>query len=150
MDATTFLTQQHDEVKQWFAECEALEEGQFKRRSELVAKITQVLRLHTQVEEEILYPAGKNVDHDLVLEAFEEHHMIRILLEEIEETAPSNERFMAKLTVLKEMVTTHVEEEEGTLFPEMKDACGMDKLNDLGNRLQERFKELEMGVSASR
>lgn len=150
MDATTFLTQQHDQVKQWFAECEALDEGEFKRRSELVEQITQTLRMHTQIEEEILYPAAKDVDHDLVLEAFEEHHMVRILLEEIGQTAPSNERYVAKLTVLKELVTSHIEEEEGTLFPELKEACGMEKLNDFGNRLQERFKELERGVSSAR
>jgi hemerythrin-like domain-containing protein len=150
MDATTFLTQQHDQVKQWFAECETLAEGDFKRRSELVEQITETLRLHTQIEEEILYPPAKDVDHDLVLEAFEEHHMIRILLEEIGQTPPSNERYAAKLAVLREMVSTHIEEEEGTLFPELKESCGLDKLNEFGTRLQERFKELQQGVSTSR
>lgn len=150
MDATSLLIRQHKEVKQLFKECEALGDEEFKRRSELVEQITVKLRLHTQIEEEILYPAAKNVDTDTVLESIEEHHMIKILLEELEKTPPSNERYQAKLTVLQEMVEHHIEEEEGTLFPELMESCGVKRLNELGMQLQQRFKELEKGVSASR
>jgi len=150
MDATKFLSQQHDEVKQLFKECESLGESEYKRRSEIVQQITQKLRLHTQIEEEILYPGVKSVDPDMVLESFEEHHMVKILLEEIEQTPPSNERYMAKLSVLQEMVEHHIEEEEGTLFPELMEQCGAQKLNDYGIKLQERFEELQKGVASSR
>jgi hemerythrin superfamily protein len=150
MDATKFLTQQHDQVKQWFKECESLGDGEFKRRSEIVEQITQTLRCHTQVEEELVYPPAKDVDSETVLEAFEEHHMVKILLEEIEKTQPSNERYVAKLNVLQEMVEHHIREEEGTLFMELRENWGVDKLNDLGMKVQERFKELQKGVTTSR
>ena len=150
MDATKLLIQQHDEVKQLFKECESLGEQEFKRRSEIVGQITQKLRLHTQIEEEILYPGVKSVDTELVLECFEEHHMVKILLEEIEQTQPSNERYLAKLSVLQEMVEHHIQEEEGTLFPEIRESCGADKINEFGMKLQERFNELQKGVAKSR
>ena len=150
MDATKLLIQQHDEVKQLFKECESLGEQEFKRRSEIVGQITQKLRLHTQIEEEILYPGVKSVDTELVLECFEEHHMVKILLEELEQTQPSNERYMAKLSVLQEMVEHHIQEEEGTLFPEIRESCGVEKLNEFGMKLQARFNELQKGVATSR
>lgn len=150
MDATKLLIQQHDEVKQLFKECESLGEQEFKRRSEIVGQITQKLRLHTQIEEEILYPGVKSVDSELVLEAFEEHHMVKILLEELEQTQPSNERYMAKLSVLQEMVEHHIKEEEDTLFPEIRESCGADKINEFGTKLQERFNELQKGVAKTR
>lgn len=150
MDATAFLIQQHEQVKQWLKECESLGEGEFKRRSDLVQQITQMLRFHTQVEEELLYPEAKKVDSETVLEAFEEHHMVKILLEEIEQTPPANERYVAKLKVLKEMLESHINEEENTLFPELRESWGVDKLNACGLEIQNRFKELEKGVAASR
>ncbi len=150
MNATQFLTQQHDEVRQFFADCEALEEGEFKRRSDIFSKIFKTLKCHTQIEEEILYPMAKNVDNELVLEAIEEHHMIKILLDEIDQTPPSNERYVAKLAVLQEMVESHIDEEEGVLFPEVTESCGTEKLDTVGLKLEERFKELWQGVSATR
>jgi len=150
MDATKLLIQQHDEVKQLFKECESLGESDFKRRSDIVEQITQKLKLHTEIEEEILYPAVKSVDTDLVLEAFEEHHMVKILLDEIANTTPSNERYVAKLRVLQEMVESHIQEEEGKLFPEIRESCGMDKINEFGTQLQKRFEELLKGVAKSR
>ncbi len=150
MDATKFLTQQHDQVKQWFKECESLGDGEFKRRSELVDQITKTLRMHIQIEEELFYPPAKEVDSELILEAFEEHHMVKILLEEIEKTQPSNERYVAKLSVLQEILEHHIQEEEQTLFTELRENWSVDKLNDCGMELQERFKELEKGVATSR
>lgn len=150
MDATRLLKDQHLEVKRLFQECENLDESQFKRRSEIVEQITQKLRFHTQIEEEILYPAASNVDHEMILESFEEHHMVKILLEEIEQTQPSNERYVAKLTVLKDLLEHHIEEEEETLFPELMQECGADRLYELGQQLQERFNELQRGVTTSR
>ena len=150
MDVTKLLTQQHDEVKQLFKEIESLGDSEFKRRSDFVQQIGQMLRPHMQFEEEILYPAAKSVDNELVLESYEEHHMAKILLEEIEQTPPSNERYMAKLTVLKEMLEHHIEEEEGTLFPELREQCGAEKLNDFGVKFQEQLNELKKGVARSR
>ncbi|MNY51801.1 DNA nickase [compost metagenome] len=106
--------------------------------------------MHIQIEEELFYPPAKQVDGELILEAFEEHHMVKILLEEIEKTQPSNERYVAKLNVLQEILEHHIQEEEQTLFIELRENWSVDKLNDCGMELQERFKELEKGVATSR
>lgn len=150
MDATRLLKDQHLEIKRLFQECENLDESQFKRRSEIVEEMTKKLRLHIQIEEEIFYPVAKGVDSELILEAFEEHHMVKILLEEIEQTQPSNERYVAKLTVLKEILEHHIEEEEETLFSEVLKECGADRVYELGQKLQERYNELQRGVTTSR
>lgn len=150
MDATSYLRNQHEEVKALFEECESLRESDYKRRAEILQLITQILRPHTQIEEEILYPRAKGVDAELVLEAYEEHHMVKILLDEIAQTPPSNERFMAKVNVLREMVEHHIKEEEGTLFPELMRECGALTLNELGDRLEERFRELTKGLATRR
>ena len=75
-----------------------------------------------------------------VLEAIEEHHVVKVLLRELEDLDAAHERFDAKVTVLMENVRHHVKEEEQELFPEVRDAIGRSELLELGAALLEQAK----------
>jgi hemerythrin-like domain-containing protein len=74
-----------------------------------------------------------------VLEAFEEHASAKDLIAKIRALPPRDETLTAKITVLKELVEHHVEEEESQIFSEARRVLGK-KLDALGAEMQ-RFKE---------
>ncbi len=80
--------------------------------------------MHAQIEEEIFYPATREVledeDEEMVDEAEVEHAGIKSLVEQLKEMAPDDELYDAKVKVLSEYVKHHVKEEETEYFPEVK------------------------------
>ena len=141
-DAIALLKADHRKVEALFDQFESASGNEKKRR--LAKEICTELTVHSLIEEEIFYPAcqGK-VEKDLLAEALVEHDGAKLLIAEIEAGSPSDEFYDAKLKVLSEQITHHVEEEEkpskGT-FSQAR-ASGLD-MDDLGARLRARKKEL--------
>src|SRR5262249_44618971 len=113
------------------------------------AEIGAKLTLHTKIEEEIFYPALREVPskkaEEMVLEAYEEHHVVKLVLAELPKVDPEDERFEAKMTVLEELVEHHVEEEEDEMF-KLADKMDEDELEALGERLTEEAERAEASV----
>jgi DNA phosphorothioation-dependent restriction protein DptG len=74
--------------------------------------------------------------HDIALEGIEEHVIVKRLLKELESLYRSDEQWTAKLSVLKENVEHHVEQEEGEMFSKARKAFGKDEIQDLGARME--------------
>ena len=111
-------------------------------------EIASKLEVHTAIEEEIFYPAfreaaGTKKGEEQVLEAYEEHHVVKLVLGEIPQLDCGAETFEAKMTVLKELIEHHVEEEEKEMFPSAEKKLGKTRLEELGVELEERASELE-------
>jgi len=137
-DAIRVLTDDHREVEELFRRFEKTGDGAHKRRQDLVQRITEALSVHASIEEEIFYPAARRILADAgdVLEALEEHHLVKLTLAELETMDPSHERYGAKVTVLIENVRHHVEEEEQEWFPQVRAALGRKRLVELGEAMQ--------------
>jgi hemerythrin superfamily protein len=143
-DAIALLKADHREVEGWFKQFEkARDDG---RKSDLATKICNALKVHTKVEEELFYPAfiEATQEEDLHHEAIVEHEGAKKLIAEIEASAPSDDYFDAKVTVLSEMIKHHVKEEEqrGGMFAKAR-ASDLD-LQALGEAIAER-KQVLMG-----
>ncbi len=150
MGAIELLEADHDEVKELFEQYEALleDEAPVGDREELAQQICTMLTVHAAIEEEILYPAAREVieSQRLVEEALVEHNAARQLVTEIEQMSASDAQFDAKVCVLGEYVRHHIEEEEHELLPQLADA-GLD-LDELGEQLAERKQELMAELGA--
>jgi len=145
MDATKLLKQDHDEVKKLLADLESTTERAEKTRIEGLAKLKHELEIHETIEEEIFYPALKEhpKTKELALEGYEEHHVVDMVMAEIEGVEPSDETWMAKFTVMKENIEHHIEEEEGEMFKQAEQVFDDSELEDLGGRMQERKEQLQ-------
>jgi iron-sulfur cluster repair protein YtfE (RIC family) len=143
MDAIALLKADHEKVDSLFSQLEETTESAEKTREELFTKLKQELDLHTHVEEKIFYPALKEADEtrDIVLESFQEHHVVKVLLRELDAMAVTSETWTAKLKVLKENVEHHVEEEEGEMFPKARTVLNSDQLEELGTLIKEEKRE---------
>ncbi|HEY6056701.1 MAG TPA: hemerythrin domain-containing protein [Candidatus Limnocylindrales bacterium] len=154
MDAITMLKADHDKVKDLLSRLEWTTERGIKTRQELFATIKGELTVHEVIEEEIFYPALKEHPKakELVLEGYEEHHVVDTVMAELERLDVADETWGAKATVMKENVEHHIEEEEREMFKQARQVFGRQELEDLGTRMAKRraTAQQELGVPASR
>lgn len=137
-DALSLIHGDHEEVSALFER--ALGDGaRASERRSLATRICDALTLHARMEEALFYPAlrraGGQDEKDSVLEAAEEHGVVKDLIAKIQATRAGDETLKAKLTVLKELVQHHVREEESTIFSEARRTLG-DQLDELGAEMQ--------------
>lgn len=142
-DAVALLKADHRQVKQWFEEFEKSRSAKVKQT--LAANICKALTVHTEIEEEIFYPAflAATKDKDMHHEAIIEHDGAKKLIAEIEASSPADDYFDSKVHVLSEMIKHHVKEEEQPdgMFAEAKGSKKMD-LMALGAQMAERKEQL--------
>jgi hemerythrin-like domain-containing protein len=153
MDALTLLKNDHDKVKKLLTELESTTDRAEKKRSELFSTIKGELTVHEIIEEEIFYPELKAHPKakDIVLEGYEEHHVVDLLMGELESLDVTDEAWAAKAVVMKENIEHHIEEEEGEMFKAARQVFDKQELEDLGMRMEERKQTAsqEMGIPVS-
>lgn len=141
-NAIELLKHDHREVESMFKQFDA--EDASRSKAEMAQHICLSLIVHSEIEEELFYPAAKRAledeGRDLIAEAKVEHMSLKRLIDDISGSSPGDELFEARMTVLKEYVKHHVHEEEHELMPQVKRA-DID-LEALGSRLQERKQAL--------
>jgi iron-sulfur cluster repair protein YtfE (RIC family) len=134
MDPYQILKKDHETVSQLFKKIEAA-----SGRVKLIRfrKLKSELDLHAHIEETIFYPALQNAEEsrDITLEAFEEHKVVKELLAELAAATKLSDEWTAKLSVLKENVEHHVDEEEGELFSKAKDVLTDEQAERLGDEM---------------
>jgi hemerythrin superfamily protein len=153
-DAISMLKADHEKVRGLLSQLEKSTEKGVKKREELLSQIAEELTIHTTIEEEIFYPSyrdavAKKEDRKLYQEALEEHHVVDLVMPEIEDTDPGSEVFSAKAKVLKEIVEHHADEEEKEMFPRARKVMDAEELQELGERMEARKAELKSDIGAA-
>ena len=122
--AIELLTDDHEKVKDLFAQFDKLSDRSKVNKKKLADQICLELTVHAQVEEEIFYPAVREAlkDDDMVDEAVVEHAAAKDLIAQIREMDPGDDLYDAKVKVLSEQIEHHVGEEEGEMFKKVRKA----------------------------
>lgn len=141
-DAIALLKEDHREVEKLFEEFkDAKGEG---RKQKLARKICLELIVHSEIEETIFYPACEGtVEEDELKEGYVEHDAAKLLIAEIEANESGDDEFFdTKVHVLQEEIEHHIKEEEGPggIFSQARK--GKLDLDELGEQLAQRKKEL--------
>ena len=149
MDAFKLLQADHRNVAALFDE---LERATGKAKLSVFNQIKTELELHTHIEETIFYPALEKPDetHDLTLEAYEEHAVVKKLLSELSRARNANDEWEAQAKVLRENVEHHVEEEENELFEKAESVLSEEDIEDLGTRMQEEKARKQRGPATKK
>lgn len=139
-DAIALLKADHERISAMFGEYAKTRAAAVKKA--LVAQICKLLGVHTQIEEELFYPAIRLAmkDREMVSEALVEHATLRHLMDQIRDIEPDGWMYDARVKVLSEYVRHHVKEEHIEMFPRAK-ASSLD-LVGLGARMAMRRDEL--------
>jgi len=151
MNALELLKEDHDKVDRLFQKVKATPDGDHK---DLFEQIKQELDVHTHIEETIFYPKlekeGDEELKDIVLEGIEEHRQAKMFLKELAALTDDSEKFDPKLKVLMEDVEHHVQEEEGEMFPMIKEQFDEYALQMLGEEMDKEKKKFgKSGKAAS-
>jgi hemerythrin-like domain-containing protein len=148
MDPFELLKADHRKVEQLFTE---LESASGKKKLDVFGQIRMELELHTQIEEKIFYPALEEPEdtHDLALEAYEEHAVVKDLLKQLGRAKTANDEWEAQAKVLQENVEHHVQEEENELFEKAESALGEEELEELGDRMAAEKEKKQRSASKS-
>ena len=150
LNAIELLKADHDEVLKLFSKFEKMDKEDNESKRDLVENACTQLTIHAEIEEELFYPAMRDVLDDMSLldEAQVEHDMARQLIDELESMEPDEDLYDAKFTVLGEYVKHHIEEEQKEMFPKAKKAqIDLDTLGaDLHDRKQELMQEYGLEI----
>ena len=142
MDAIELLESQHREVEEIFSQIEDADDPATK--DDLFEELADKLAIHAAIEEHHFYPAVKaERTEDILLEALEEHLGIKRVLADLLKIDADDETFDAKIKVLKETVSHHVEEEETDLFPKVRKLFDKERREALGQEMSAEQAELE-------
>lgn len=135
MNAFELLKADHRKVSKLFDQMESVDGD---KKLEVFEQIKAELDLHAHIEETILYPALEKPKetHEMTLEAYEEHKLVKTLLGELAQARSANDEWQAKAKVLRENVDHHVEEEENELFEKAEDAFSDEEVEALGSRME--------------
>ena len=142
---TKLLEAQHRKVEAIFKK---LEKGRVEA-APLLEELSNRLAGHMAIEQEIYYPAVKEVKEDLILESYEEHSLAELGLKRLLATSPEDESFTARVTACKELVEHHVEEEEEELFPAVDKELEASALSLMAKQMKARFEEVVAAGFAS-
>jgi hemerythrin superfamily protein len=142
MNAMKLLESQHREVEDLFSKIEKARSRDMKER--LFTDVADKLAVHATIEEHYFYPAVRaKRTEDILLESLEEHLGIKRVIADLLQTDVEDKTFDAKISVLKEQVSHHVEEEEGELFPKVRKLLDQDSLEAIGQEMSAEQSELE-------
>ncbi len=145
MDLYKLLQEDHQKVKALLKELEDTTERAEKTRDRLIREVEAELSVHSEAEEQFLYPRLQGISEtkDLAYEAIEEHKVVKTLLTELVSEAKGTAEWTAKLAVLKENVEHHIEEEEGEMFTKAKRALPREDSNAIAEEIMEYKEEHE-------
>src|ERR1700683_3777239 len=146
MDVIALLIADHNRVRGLIARYKEADETSEKRR--LASKITDQLQIHMTAEEKVFYQSVKDRSEEIgedVDEGYQEHHVAKMLIGELESIEPGSDTWLAKMKVLIESVEHHVDEEEKELFPSVRSKSKVDWRNDLGDQLGDI--EVDLGAT---
>ena len=138
MDALALLKKDHDQVKKMLKDLDDTTDRAIKTRQDLFERLKFSLTVHEQMEEAVLYPALKEhaETKEIVLEAYEEHDLVDTILGELEQTPFDDETWHAKLTVMRENLLHHIQEEEDEMFGQVRRLFDKATLESFGEQMR--------------
>lgn len=145
-DVIRLLEADHEELR---ALLKKLDGATGREARNLLGRVRRALEVHTQAEEEIVYPAFKRIvggDRAAVLvqESLTEHDLVEGLMDEMDSLRAGSTAFRGKAMVLRELVDHHASDEEEDMFPKLRQHAGAKRLAELGERFAQRKDELNV------
>jgi hemerythrin superfamily protein len=151
-NAISLLKEDHKKVRGLLEDLESTTDRAVKTREKLLHELELEVKVHTQIEEEIFYPAFKKAaekseDREMFLEATEEHRVVDFEMPRVSAMDPGSEDFGARTKVLKELIEHHADEEEKEMFPRAKKIMDSEELEELGVLMLARKEQLMLSMN---
>lgn len=126
------------------------------RRAALCAQLTREVEIHTEIEERILYPLLQEYDEtrNIVQDGLIEHHSAKEHLRSmVVRMDVGSQDWIGELEVVRAVLEHHVQEEEEKLFPAARLVLSQDRIDEVGDRMEDlklRLKSSDLGMGGTR
>lgn len=139
MNAFELLKADHEKVKKLLEKIAHASDKAIVTKEENFNKVVEEVKAHSKMEEKVFYPKLKEnpKTRALILEAYEEHHLVDKLMSEVNKVDVGDEKWKAKFTVMEENLKHHIKEEEESLFPLVEEVLTEEEIEELGKELKE-------------
>jgi len=139
MNITQALVDHHGVLRQLFE--------QSKTNIAVADEFIRNLIVHHTLEEKYFYDflEKEAPAHALALEGVNEHHIIEMIIKDLERFPRDHERFAIKVESLGEYTTHHLDEEEQKIFPIAEQLFPLENQATLGN-LFTQAKSMLLGI----
>ncbi|HEV2523763.1 MAG TPA: hemerythrin domain-containing protein [Gammaproteobacteria bacterium] len=137
MNAIDILMEDHNEVKKVLLSITESKNTATRSRKTLIEKLSTLIKIHTKLEEKLLYPLSlkDRALEKLTREAYEEHNAVDMLLKKALKVEVNDQSWLAKCTVIRENLEHHIKEEEQKLFPALKKILSKQDLEEIGDKM---------------
>jgi len=142
------LKKDHEEVKGIIEQLKETKESASQKRETLFQKLTEELIPHMKAEEKIFYQpllAKKEARED-AMEGIEEHHVAELVFKELQKMQKGEEQWGAKMSVFKELVEHHIEEEEDAIFERAEEALGHDEMQNIMKEFEQEKEKIKKNL----
>lgn len=152
MDIFSMLKRDHDLVLGLIKKLEKTDESAVTKRENIFAKIKEELTVHAKSEENAVYAQlqDRELTRDFALEGTEEHEIVDRLIAKLDSISASEDRWMALVTVLKEMLEHHIDEEESDMFKKMKKEFDKDELLQMARMMKSEKQQHKRSFAGNR
>lgn len=124
-----------------------------KKKSKKREKLFHTLRIalvpHMKAEESTFYAplcTKKKETREDAMVGIEEHHVIEMVLKELEKMPKSEGQWKAKITVFKELVERHIKDEESKVFKSAKKAFKKNELQGIMKKFEKEKEKIKKSV----
>lgn len=148
MNIYQLLKKDHSKVKSLFKEIKGKSKGEKRPIEDVFLEIEDELTMHIEGEEKVFYSALEQDEgaREMILKSYEEHNLAKTMLKDMGSLSKDDERWSAKLSVLKEVVEHHIKEEEDEVFKLARKCLNKNQVQDIANRFEEEKKKVPAGV----
>lgn len=149
-DLFNLLKKDHQEVMDLLDQIKELSERSYKKREDLFGQMKQELVPHLRAEEKAFYSILKQDEKSKedAMEAMEEHHAAELVMAELDKMSTQEEFWPAKLSVFKEMVSHHIEEEESKIFQDAREIIDEDQMRTIVENFEKEKEKIKEKASA--
>ncbi|HVE82458.1 MAG TPA: hemerythrin domain-containing protein [Myxococcales bacterium] len=146
MNAIQLLKHQHQEMGRLFKDIERCSDDEVLEIRRLFAELADILAAHSEIEEQLFYPAVKQRQtEDMLKEFVQEHFEVKQILAQMLDLEAGSSEFILLLAQLKDVVLSHMKEEESDMFPKVQQLFEREDLVTLGEEMEHRFGEIIAG-----
>ncbi|MCF6157286.1 MAG: hemerythrin domain-containing protein [wastewater metagenome] len=149
MDIFQMIKSDHKKVKDLFKKMKGKPKGGTRESPEdIFPEIDKELHGHMEGEEKLFYSTLEKEDdlRETILKNYEEHGIAKKMLEDMDKMSKGDEKWMAKLSVLRDVVERHMKDEEGDMFKKARKVIKRDQAQELGKRFEEEKKSILQAV----
>jgi hemerythrin superfamily protein len=145
LDAVDLLKADHQKVKSLFDQLDTITKQGVSdaEKAALVAKIRDELSVHESVENEVFFPAVREIlrKKDVLQEATQDQEEAGNAIQALGNLKPSDAEYDKKLSELGDKIAAHAAEEERDVFPQVENSSI--NTEALGEKMSVRKEELK-------